>query len=176
MGNEIKKMQKTAKKPRRLFYEVWGEMNMAVIGTFAALAAMFLLAAGAIGVSYYTYTLNRIPLVIKDKGGDAQVIHRIAFRYPAGSGEIHYFVKSFIREFQGFNSFTVRTELPRALNKMSPDYSGVWYRYIKKNRIVKTTVSGDVDFHVIFKKMEITNQTTEHIVLRVILEILFFLI
>lgn len=171
MGNEIKNLQKKIKKPRRLFYEKWGEMNLAVTGMIAAAAALFIVALVALAVSYYTYTLNRIPLVIRDKGGSAQVIHRIAFQYPAGAGEVDYFVKSFIREFQGFNSFTVRTEIPRALNKMSPDYSPLWYHYILKNKIVKTAASDDEDFRVVFKKVEIINQTAVHIVLRVILEI-----
>ena len=156
----------------RLFVEFWGNLKFwnIVLMVFAGL--MFVVAMFAMGVSYTTYKTNRIPLVVKVSGdGAAQVVHQQAFKFPAGKGEIYYFAKSFIRELTGFNSFTVRTEVPRALNKMKPDYASYWYTYIVKNKIVKNALKDDVDFHITFKKIEITDKTTHHVVLRVILRL-----
>ena len=156
----------------RLFVEFWGNLKFwnIVLMTFAGL--MFVVAMFAIGVSYSTYKTNRIPLVVKVSGdGAAQVVHQMAFKFPAGKGEIYYFTKSFIRELTGFNSFTVKTEVPRALNKMKPGYAAYWYQYIEKNKIVQNALKDDVDFRVTFKKIEITDQTTHHVVFRVILEL-----
>jgi len=157
---------------KRLFHEVWGHLKLENLGYKILAGAMFLVAVGALIVSYYTYSINRVPVVILvNRLGQATVLHRIAFQNKAGKGEIYYFTKSFIRELTGFNSLTVRTQIPRALNKMEPEYAKYWYNYIIRTRLVKTAISDNVDFHITFKKIEIRNQTAQHVVLRAIVKI-----
>ena len=157
---------------KRLFYEMWGSLKLENLGYKILAGLMFLVAIGSLILSYYVYSINRVPVVVKvDKAGNAQVLRRTAFADPAGKGEIYYFTKSFLREMTGFNSFTVRTQIARALNKMSPSYASYMSNYIKRTKYIRNAVKADVDFDLRIRKMEIRNQTAHHVVLRVIVKI-----
>lgn len=157
---------------KRLFNEIWGSLKLENLGYKILAGLMFLVAIGSLLVSYYVYSINRVPIVIRvNKAGNAAVLRRTAFKNPAGKGEIYYFTKSFLREMTGFNSFTVRTQIARALNKMSPSYAKYMDEYIKKTKYIKNAVKANVNFRLKIKKMEIRNQTAHHVVLRVIVKI-----
>ena len=157
---------------KQLFNEIWGSLKLENLGYKILAGAMFLVTAGALILSYYVYSLNRVPIVIRvNKAGNAQVLRRTAFSDHTGKGEIYYFTKSFLREMTGFNSFTVRTQIARALNKMSPSYASYMDGYIVRTKYIKNAVKADVDFRLKIKKMEIRNQTAHHVILRVIADI-----
>ncbi len=157
---------------KRLFNEIWGGLKLENLGYKILAGGMFLVALCSIALSYYVYSINRVPIVIRvDKAGKAAVLRRTAFKEPAGNGEIYYFTKSFLREMVGFNSFTVRTQIARALNKMSPSYAKYMTGTIKRTKYIQNAVAANVDFRLNIKKIEIRNQTAHHIVLRAILEI-----
>ena len=157
---------------KRLFNEIWGSLKLENLGYKILAGAMFLVALSALALSYYVYSINRVPLVIRvNEAGKAQVLKMTAFKHPAGKGEIYYFTKSFLREMVGFNSFTVRTQIARALNKMSPSYAKYMDKTIKRTKYIKNAVAADVQFQLTIKKLEIRNQTKRHIVLRAILTV-----
>ncbi|MHB8292456.1 MAG: hypothetical protein ACYDEG_08345 [bacterium] len=157
---------------KRLFYEVWGHLKLENLGYKILAGAMFLVAIGALIVSYYTYSINRVPIVIRvNKSGQAVVLHRLAFQNKVGNGEIYYFTKSFIRELAGFNSYTCKTEIARALNKMSPLYAKFMYNEILRTKLIQNAIKDNVDFHIVFKKIAIRNRTVKHIVLKAIVKI-----
>ena len=157
---------------KRLFNEIWGSLKLENLGYKILAGAMFLVTLSALALSYYVYSINRVPVVIRvNEAGRAQVLKMTAFKHPAGTGEIYYFTKSFLREMVGFNSFTVRTQIARALNKMSPSYAKSMDETIKKDKYVQNAVAANVDFRLDIKKIEIRNQTKHHVVLRVILKI-----
>jgi hypothetical protein len=157
---------------KRLFNEIWGSLKLENLGYKILAGAMFLVALSALALSYYVYSINRVPLVIRvNEAGKAQVLKMTAFKHPAGKGEIYYFAKSFLREMVGFNSFTVRTQIARALNKMSPSYAKYINLTIKRTKYIKNAVAADVQFQLTIKKLEIRNQTKHHIVLRAILTV-----
>ena len=157
---------------KRLFNEIWGSLKLENLGYKILAGAMFLVTLSSLALSYYVYSINRVPVVIRvNEAGRAQVLKMTAFKHPAGTGEIYYFTKSFLREMVGFNSFTVRTQIARALNKMSPSYAKSMDETIKKDKYVQNAVAANVDFRLDIKKIEIRNQTKHHVVLRVILKI-----
>ncbi len=157
---------------KRLFNEIWGSLKLENLGYKILAGVMFLITLSALALSYYVYSINRVPLVIRvNKAGNAQVLRMAAFKHPAGKGEIYYFTKSFLREMTGFNSLTVRTQIARALNKMSPSYAKYMDANIKRTKYIKDAVAAGVQFHLTIKKLEIRNQTAHHIVLRAILKI-----
>ena len=157
---------------KRLFNEIWGSLKLENLGYKILSGAMFLVTLSSLALSYYVYSINRVPVVIRvNEAGRAQELKMTAFKHPAGTGEIYYFTKSFLREMVGFNSFTVRTQIARALNKMSPSYAKSMDETIKKDKYVQNAVAANVDFRLDIKKIEIRNQTKHHIVLRAILKI-----
>ena len=157
---------------KRLFNEIWGSLKLENLGYKILAGAMFLVALCSLSLSYYVYSINRVPIVIRvNKVGKAAVLRRTAFKEPAGAGEIYYFSRSFLREMVGFNSFTVRTQIARALNKMSPSYAKNMTGTIKRTKYIQNAAAANVDFRLNIKKIEIRNQTARHVVLRAILEI-----
>jgi hypothetical protein len=124
---------------------------------------MSLITLTSLLTAFYTYKANRIPVVIRvNSAGNAKVLRNLPFNNKTGMGEIVYFSKSFVREFTGFNSIMIKTELSRALNKMSETYGKKTLRAIIRSRFVQKMEKADITSKIKFKKIKLIKQTVNH--------------
>ena len=151
------------KRNGRLFYEIWGDLEAQNATLKIVIIIMSLLAAIAIFASFYTYKMNRIPIVIRvDDAGKAQVLRDLPFNNKVGAGEMVYFSKSFVREFTGTGSLMIKTELSRALNKMSPGYGKRTLGMIIRSKFVQKMEKAGITSKIEFKKIKLIKQTVNH--------------
>jgi len=124
---------------------------------------MSLILIVALFTSFYTYKINRVPIVIRvNNAGNAEVLRNLPFNNRVGMGEIIYFSKTFVREFTGFNSIMIKTELSRALNKMSYSYGEKTLVMIVKNKFVQKMEKANITSIIKFKRIKLIRQTTNH--------------
>ncbi len=151
------------KRRERIFYEIWGDLESQNSTLKIIIILMSLMVIVSLITSYFTYRINRIPLVIRvNDAGNAQVLKDLPFNNKVGMGEIIYFSKSFVREFTGFNSIMIKTELSRALNKMSSDYGRKNLKDIIRGKFVQKMEKAGITSIIKFKKIELVNQTANH--------------
>jgi hypothetical protein len=151
------------KRNGRLFYEIWGDLEAQNATLKIIIILMSLITLASLSTAFYTYKANRIPVVIRvNSVGNAKVLRNLPFNNKTGMGEITYFSKSFVREFTGFNSIMIKTELSRALNKMSETYGKKTLRAIIRNRFVQKMEKADITSKIKFKKIKLIKQTVNH--------------
>ncbi|MCL4498207.1 MAG: hypothetical protein M1467_08920, partial [Deltaproteobacteria bacterium] len=151
------------KRNSRLFYEIWGDLESQNAALKVVILLMSLILIAALFTSFYTYKINRVPIVIRvNSAGNARVLRNLPFNNRVGMGEIVYFSKSFVREFTGFNSLMIKTELSRALNKMSPDYGEKTLKIIVKNGFIQKMEKAGITSIIKFKKIKLIRQTVNH--------------
>ncbi|MFW0883545.1 hypothetical protein ACMCNP_00555 [Candidatus Acidulodesulfobacterium sp. H_13] len=167
MGNLLNYKDDGKKRNGRLFYEIWGDLESQNTMLKIVVVLMFLIAGISIFTSFYTYETNRIPIVIRvNEVGNAQVLKDLPFDNRVGTGEIVYFSKSFVREFTGFNSLMIKTELSMALNKMSLNYGKGTLSMIARSKFVQKMEKADITSEIKFKKIRLIKQTVNHDELR----------
>lgn len=163
MGNLFNYKDGSSKRNGRLFYEVWGDMESQNSTLKVIILAMSLVSIISLFISYYSYKISRVPVVIRvNSAGNAQVLKDLPFNNRVGKGELLYFSKSFIREFTGFNSIMIKTELSRALNKMSPGYGEETLKSILKNNFIIKMQKANITSYIKFKKVILLKQTVNH--------------
>ncbi|MHB1703127.1 MAG: hypothetical protein ACYCS0_02750 [bacterium] len=151
------------KRNGRLFYEIWGDLEAQNTTLKIIIVLMSLITSTSLLTAFYTYKANRIPVVIRvNSGGNAKVLRNLPFNNKTGMGEIVYFSKSFVREFTGFNSIMIKTELSRALNKMSETYGKKTLRAIIRSRFIQKMEKADITSKIKFKKIKLIKQTVNH--------------
>ncbi|MGC8554921.1 MAG: hypothetical protein ACP5NA_05480 [Candidatus Acidulodesulfobacterium sp.] len=151
------------KRNGRLFYEIWGDLEAQNTTLKIIIILMSLITLASLSTAFYTYKTNRIPVVIRvNSVGNAKILRNLPFNNKTGMGEITYFSKSFVREFTGFNSIMIKTELSRALNKMSETYGKKTLRAIIRNRFVQKMEKADITSKIKFKKIKLIKQTVNH--------------
>ena len=163
MGNLLNSKDDIKKRNSRLFYEIWGDLESQNAALKVVILLMSLILIAALFTSFYTYKINRVPIVIRvNSTGNARVLRNLPFNNRVGMGEIVYFSKSFVREFTGFNSLMIKTELSRALNKMSPDYGEKTLKMIVKNGFIQKMEKAGITSIIKFKKIKLIRQTVNH--------------
>ncbi len=163
MGNLLNSKDDIKKRNSRLFYEIWGDLESQNAALKVVILLMSLILIAALFTSFYTYKINRVPIVIRvNSAGNARVLRNLPFNNRVGMGEIVYFSKSFVREFTGFNSLMIKTELSRALNKMSPDYGEKTLKMIVKNGFIQKMEKAGITSIIKFKKIKLIRQTVNH--------------
>jgi hypothetical protein len=163
MGNLLNSKDDIKKRNSRLFYEIWGDLESQNAALKVVILLMSLILIAALFTSFYTYKINRVPIVIRvNSAGNARVLRNLPFNNRVGMGEIVYFSKSFVREFTGFNSLMIKTELSRALNKMSPDYGEKTLKMIVKNGFIQKMEKAGITSVIKFKKIKLIRQTVNH--------------
>ena len=151
------------KRNGRLFYEIWGDLEAQNTTLKIIIVLMTLITSASLLTAFYTYKANRIPVVIRvNSAGNAKVLRNLPFNNKTGMGEIVYFSKSFVREFTGFNSIMIKTELSRALNKMSEAYGKKTLRAVIRSRFVQKMEKADITSKIKFKKINLIKQTVNH--------------
>ena len=151
------------KRNGRLFYEIWGDLEAQNTALKVVIILMSLITAISLFTAFYTYKANRIPVVIRvNSVGDAKVLRNLPFNNKTGMGEIVYFSKSFVREFTGFNSIMIKTELSRALNKMSGTYGKKTLDMIIRSKFIHKMEKADITSKIKFKKIKLIRQTVNH--------------
>jgi hypothetical protein len=151
------------KRNGRLFYEIWGDLEAQNTALKIVIILMSLITAISLFTAFYTYKANRIPVVIRvNSVGDAKVLRNLPFNNKTGMGEIIYFSKSFVREFTGFNSIMIKTELSRALNKMSEDYGKKTLVMIIRSKFIHKMEEAGITSKIKFKKIKLIRQTVNH--------------
>ncbi len=151
------------KRNGRLFYEIWGDLEAQNTALKIIIVLMSLITLTSLLTAFYTYKANRIPVVIRvNSAGNAKVLRNLPFNNKTGMGEIVYFSKSFVREFTGFNSIMIKTELSRALNKMSETYGKKTLRAIIRSRFIQKMEKADITSKIKFKKIKLIKQTVNH--------------
>ena len=151
------------KRNGRLFYEIWGDLEAQNTTLKIIIVLMTLITSASLLTAFYTYKANRIPVVIRvNSAGNAKVLRNLPFNNKTGMGEIVYFSKSFVREFTGFNSIMIKTELSRALNKMSETYGKKTLRAIIRSRFIQKMEKADITSKIKFKKIKLIKQTVNH--------------
>ncbi len=151
------------KRNGRLFYEIWGDLEAQNTALKIVIILMSLITAISLFTAFYTYKANRIPVVIRvNSVGDAKVLRNLPFNNKTGMGEIIYFSKSFVREFTGFNSIMIKTELSRALNKMSEDYGKKTLVMIIRSKFINKMEEAGITSKIKFKKIKLIRQTVNH--------------
>ncbi len=163
MGNLLNSKDDIKKRNSRLFYEIWGDLESQNAALKVVILLMSLILIAALFTSFYTYKINRVPIVIRvNSTGNARVLRNLPFNNRVGMGEIVYFSKSFIREFTGFNSLMIKTELSRALNKMSPGYGEKTLKMIVKNGFIQKMEKAGITSVIKFKKIKLIRRTVNH--------------
>jgi hypothetical protein len=151
------------KRNGRLFYEIWGDLEAQNATLKIVIVLMSLITLASLSTAFYTYKANRIPVVIRvNSVGNAKILRNLPFNNKTGMGEITYFSKSFVREFTAFNSIMIKTELSRALNKMSETYGKKTLRAIIRSRFVQKMEKADITSKIKFKKIKLIKQTVNH--------------
>ena len=151
------------KRNGRLFYEIWGDLEAQNATLKIIIILMSLITLASLSTAFYTYKANRIPVVIRvNSVGNAKILRNLPFNNKTGMGEITYFSKSFVREFTAFNSIMIKTELSRALNKMSETYGKKTLRAIIRSRFVQKMEKADITSKIKFKKIKLIKQTVNH--------------
>jgi hypothetical protein len=155
--------EENKKANRRFFYEVWGDLNAQNATLKIVMILMSIITIIALLTSYFTYKINRVPIVIRvSEVKDAKVLRNIPFNNRAGLGEMVYFSKSFIRQFTGFNSIMIKTQLSRALNKMSQSYAENTLKMIIRDKFIQNMKKANVSSRIKFKKIKLIKQTANH--------------
>lgn len=163
MSNLLHSKDNIKKRNGRLFYEIWGDLESQNATLKVIIIIMSLILTVALFTSFYTYKINRVPIVIRvNNAGDAEILRNLPFNNRVGMGEIIYFSKTFIREFTGFNSIMIKTELSRALNKMSYGYGEKTLAMIVKNKFVQKMQKANITSIIKFKRIKLIRQTTNH--------------
>lgn len=163
MANLLNSKDSIKKRNNRLFYEVWGDLESQNATLKLIIIIMSLILVISIFTSFYTYKMNRIPVVIRvNRVNDAKVLRNLPFNNRVGMGEIVYFSKSFVSEFTGFNSIMIKTELSRALNKMSADYGEKTLKMIVAGKFIQKMEKANITSDIIFKKIKLVKQTVNH--------------
>lgn len=163
MGSLLKCKEEYKKRNTRIFYEIWGDMEAQNATLKILIVIISAIAAISMLTSFYTYKINRVPIVIRvNEAGKARVLRNLPFNNRTGKGEIVYFAKSFIREFTGFNSLMIKTELSRALNKMSPVYGKKTLNEIIDDKFVQKMEKAGISSNITFKKIKMEKQTMDH--------------
>lgn len=151
------------KTNRRFFYEVWGDLDAQNATLKIVILLMSIITIIALFTSYYTYNANRVPIVIRvSETKNAKVLRNLPFNNRVGLGEIVYFSKNFIRQFTGFNSIMIKTQLSRALNKMSESYAKNTLKMIIKEKFVQNMEKANIYSKLKFKKIKLVKQTVNH--------------
>ena len=151
------------KRNGRLFYEIWGDLEAQNATLKIVIVLMSLITLASLSTAFYTYKANRIPVVIRvNSVGNAKILRNLPFNNKTGMGQITYFSKSFVREFTAFNSIMIKTELSRALNKMSETYGKKTLRAIIRSRFVQKMEKADITSKIKFKKIKLIKQTVNH--------------
>ena len=151
------------KRNGRLFYEIWGDLESQNTTLKLVIILMSLITVTSLFAAFYTYKANRIPVVIRVSSvGNAKVLRNLPLNNKAGMGEIVYFSKSFVREFTGFNSIMIKTELSRALNKMSGTYGKKTLDMIIRSKFVQKMEKAGITSEIKFKKIKLIKQTVNH--------------
>ena len=151
------------KRNGRLFYEILGDLEAQNATLKIVIVLMSLITLASLSTAFYTYKANRIPVVIRvNSVGNAKILRNLPFNNKTGMGEITYFSKSFVREFTAFNSIMIKTELSRALNKMSETYGKKTLRAIIRSRFVQKMEKADITSKIKFKKIKLIKQTVNH--------------
>ncbi len=151
------------KNENRLFYEIWGDLNAQNTTLKIVIVLMTVIASIALFTAYFTYKINRVPVVIRvSEAGSAKILRDLPFNNRVGMGEIVYFSKTFIREFTGFNSITIKTQLSRALNKMSKSYGENTLKMIIREKFIQHMEKANVSSVIKYKKIKLTRQTVNH--------------
>lgn len=163
MGNFLNFKDDNKKRNGRLFYEIWGDLEAQNFTLKIIIILMSLISGLALITSFYTYKANRVPVVIRvSAAGHAEVLKDLPFNNKTGTGEIVYFSKSFVREFTGFNSIMIKTELSRALNKMSEGYGKKTLGMIIRSKFVQKMEKAGITSKIKFKKIQLLRQTVNH--------------
>ncbi|MHB8232593.1 MAG: hypothetical protein ACYDDB_06805 [bacterium] len=163
MGNLFNCKDDNKKRNGRLFYEIWGDLEAQNYTLKIVIILMSLITMLSLLASFYTYKANRVPVVIRVSAtGNAQVLRGLPFNNKTGMGEIVYFSKSFVREFTGFNSIMIKTELSRALNKMSAGYGKKTLSMIIRSKFVQKMEKAGITSKIKFKKIKLIRQTVNH--------------
>lgn len=124
---------------------------------------MTIITSIALFTAYFTYKINRVPVVIRvSEAGSAKILRDLPFNNRVGMGEIVYFSKTFIREFTGFNSITIKTQLSRALNKMSRAYGENTLKMIIREKFIQKMEKANISSAIKYKKIKLTRQTVNH--------------
>ncbi len=151
------------KNNKRFFYEIWGDLNAQNTTLKIVIILMAIITSIALFTAYFTYEINRIPIVIRvSKAGSAKVLRDLPFNNRVGIGEIVYFSKTFIREFTGFNSITIKTQLSRALNKMSKSYGKSTLKMIIREKFIQKMEKANISSEIKYKKIKLIRQTVNH--------------
>jgi|GEM_PF-2045463 len=151
------------KRNGRLFYEIWGDLESQNMTLKAVIILMSLISIISLFTAFYTYKANRVPVVIRvNSAGNAKVLRNLPLNNKAGMGEIVYFSKSFVREFTGFNSIMIKTELSRALNKMSENYGKKTLNMIIRSKFIQKMEKANITSKIKFKKIKLVRQTVNH--------------
>ena len=151
------------KRNGRLFYEIWGDLESQNTTLKVVIILMSLISIASLFTAFYTYRANRVPVVIRVSSvGNAKVLRNLPLNNKAGMGEIVYFSKSFVREFTGFNSIMIKTELSRALNKMSGTYGKKTLKMIIGSKFVQKMEKAGITSKIKFKKIKLIRQTVNH--------------
>ena len=163
MSNLFNYKDEYKKRNGRLFYEIWGDLEAQNTTLKIIIVLMSLITLASLLTAFYTYKADRIPVVIRvNSVGNAKVLKNLPFNNKTGMGEIVYFSKSFVREFTGFNSIMIKTELSSALNKMSEAYGKKTLRAVIRSRFVQKMEKADITSKIKFKKINLIKQTVNH--------------
>ena len=163
MSNLFNYKDDSKKRNGRLFYEIWGDLEAQNTALKMIIVLMSIISLMSIFTAFYTYKTNRVPVVIRvNSAGNAKVLRNLPFNNKTGMGEIVYFSKSFVREFTGFNSIMIKTELSRALNKMSQNYGKKTLNMIIRSRFVQKMEKAGITSKIKFKKIKLIKQTVNH--------------
>ncbi len=152
-----------SKNNKRFFYEIWGDLNAQNTTLKIVIVLMSVITSIALFTAYFTYRINRVPIVIRvSKTGGAKVLRDLPFNNRVGMGEIVYFSKTFIREFTGFNSITIKTQLSRALNKMGKSYGESTLKMIIGEKFIQKMEKANISSEIKYKKIKLIRQTVNH--------------
>ena len=151
------------KNENRFFYEIWGDLNAQNTTLKIVIVLMTIITSVALFTAYFTYKINRVPVVIRvSEAGSAKILRDLPFNNSVGMGEIVYFSKTFIREFTGFNSITIKTQLSRALNKMSKSYGENTLKMIIREKFIQKMEKANISSVIKYKKIKLIRQTVNH--------------
>jgi hypothetical protein len=151
------------KNNKRFFYEIWGDLNAQNTTLKIIIVLMTIITSIALFTAYFTYKINRVPVVIRvSKAGSAKILRDLPFNNAVGMGEIVYFAKTFIREFTGFNSITIKTQLSRALNKMGKSYGESTLKMIIREKFIQQMEKANISSEIRYKKIKLIRQTVNH--------------
>ncbi len=152
-----------SKNNKRFFYEIWGDLNAQNTTLKIVIVLMAIITSIALFTAYFTYKINRVPVIIRvSKAGGAKVLRDLPFNNRVGMGEIVYFSKTFIREFTGFNSITIKTQLSRALNKMGKSYGESTLKMIIREKFIQKMEKANISSEIKYKKIKLIRQTVNH--------------